>query len=235
MSFEDLPPLPPSPLDVWPPAWSPSAVVFDCDGLLINTEARWVALQDAYLARHGAALDDAARHALTGRAAEAVVAALAEQVDKDPALVAEELIAESRDTEDEGDEPMPGALETVRAIAAVRPVAIASNSPREMLDRKLAAAGLLDVVDLTLAIEDVEAPKPAPDIYREGARRLGAAPADSLAFEDSETGAQAARDAGLQLIVVPSVPGQRPRAHRAITSLQDPTLAAWITGWESTR
>ena len=50
----DTAPLPPSPLEQWPPRWAPEAVVFDCDGLLVDTEGRWVALQEDYLARHGA-------------------------------------------------------------------------------------------------------------------------------------------------------------------------------------
>ncbi|MGY5765615.1 HAD family hydrolase [Brachybacterium sp. DNPG3] len=234
MSIE-ISPLPPSPLDLWPPAWTPSAVVFDCDGLLVDTEARWVELQDAYLERHGARLDEATRRSITGRAAEVVVEVIGEAVGKHPLTVRDDLLAAFREGYEEDPVPMPGAVETLRAIAAKRPVAVASNSPREMLDEKLATLGVADLVDATIAVEDVLAPKPAPDMYLAGARALGADPADCLGFEDSETGAQAALGAGLQLIVVPSVPGQSPRAPRVLASLEDPQLAAWIAGWESTR
>jgi HAD superfamily hydrolase (TIGR01509 family) len=228
-------PLPPSPLDDWPPAWEPVAVVFDCDGLLLDTESRWVEMQQQYLAAHGASFDPATRRSITGRPATVVVTAIAELIGKDPLVVGEELLERYRATLGTGEQPLPGAMETVRAVAARKPVAIASNSPREMLDRKLASAGLYDLVDASIAVEDVIDPKPAPDMYLEGARRLGGAPADCLAFEDSETGAQAARDAGLQLIVVPSVPGQEPPAPRTIASLDDPVLAAWIASWEHSR
>src|SRR5699024_12651362 len=110
-----------------------------------------------------------------------------------------------------------------------------SNSERGMLDAKLAALGITDLVDASIAIEDVAEPKPAPDMYVAAARALGAKPADCLGFEDSETGADAARAAGLQLIVVPSLPGQEPRAPRRLASLADPVLTDWIAGWEVRR
>ncbi|MGO1976339.1 HAD family hydrolase [Brachybacterium tyrofermentans] len=231
----DLATLPPSPLAAWPPVWTPAAAIFDCDGLLVDTEGQWVALQDRYLARHGAALDPATRRAITGRAAEVVVVTIAEAVGKDPVEVGKELVEEHRRTVGEKLTPIPGALDTLRAIAAVRPVAVASNSPRDLLEVKLAGLGIADVVDASIAIEDVDAPKPAPDMYLAAARALGAEPSECLGFEDSETGAEAALAAGLQLIAVPSIPGQDPRAPRRLDSLADPVLATWIAGWESTR
>lgn len=225
----------PSPLRAWPPAWQPAAVVFDCDGLLVDTEAEWIDVQNAYLAEHGVALHPTVRREITGRSAETVVRAIADAVAKEPRDVHAELRQRVARIRAEQLTILPGALETVRAAAAKVPVAVASNSPRAALDAKLAALGLTDVVDASLAIEDVEHPKPAPDLYREGARRLGAAPQDTLAFEDSEVGARAATSAGLQLIAVPSIPGQEPVAPRRLDSLEDPVLAAWIDGWERRR
>ncbi|HEX7349556.1 HAD family phosphatase, partial [Brachybacterium sp.] len=227
--------LPASPLDQWPPRWSPAAVIFDCDGLLVDTEGQWVALQDEYLAAHGTALDPATRRRITGRSAELVVIALAEAVGKDPHLVGEELLTAHREHIGESLTPLPGALETLRAIAAVRPVAVASNSPRDMLETKLEGLGIAELLDASIAIEDVAEPKPAPDMYLAAARALGADPADCLGFEDSETGADAARAAGLQLIAVPSIPGQDPQAPRRLASLEDPVLTEWIAGWEARR
>lgn len=233
----DPAPLPPSPLDTWPPTWSPAAVVFDFDGLLVDTEAEWIRVQDAYLAMHDVEMDAATRREITGRAADVVVTAIGALVGKDPHLVGEELLAAHREGLQDRDAlvPLPGGLETVRAVAAKRPVAIASNSPREMLDHKLAATGLVDVVDAHVAVEDIAAPKPAPDIYLRAAELLGVDPAQSLGFEDSETGASAAIGAGLQLIAVPSLPGQDPRAHRRLDSLEDAVLQDWITGWDVQR
>jgi len=225
------------PLSAWPTAWTPRAVVFDLDGTLVNTEAEWVAVQDRYLAGHGAQISEQVRRDITGRAAEVVVVAIAAAVGKDPHVVGRELVDAHREgmRGKDGFATLPGALETVRAIAAKVPVAIASNSPRDMLDHKLAATGLDAVVDAHLAIEDVTLPKPAPDMYLRAAQLLGAAPRDCLAVEDSEAGAQAAMAAGLNLIAVPSLPGQDPRAHLRLDSLEDPQLQAWIAGWESVR
>ena len=224
-----------SPLDQWPPAWTPTAVVFDCDGLLVDTEGEWVGLQNAYLARHGTTLDPATRRSITGAAAETVVLTIAQAVRKDPQLVGQELMTAHAEQVGEALTPLPGALEMLRTIAAKRPVAVASNSPREMLDIKLTGLGLTEVIDAAIAIEDVALPKPAPDMYVTAARALGADPNDCLAFEDSETGARAATSAGLQLIAVPSIPGQEPRAPRRLASLADPVLISWVQGWEVRR
>lgn len=220
----------------WPhPTWTPRAVVLDCDGLLVDTEAEWVATQDAYLAEHGTAFDAETRRMLTGRSAELVVGEIARATGREPQRVADDLIALHSADPQRGLRVLPGAERTVRAIAARVPVAVASNSPREMLDAKLEALGFAALLDATVAIEDVAAPKPAPDMYRRGAELLGAAPADALAFEDSETGAQAAAAAGLALIAVPSLPGQEPVADLRLTSLEDPDLYAWIETWETLR
>lgn len=225
----------PSPLATWPPAWAPSAVVFDCDGLLVDTEGRWVALQEDYLARHGAQLEGHVRRALTGRPIEVVVTAIADAVDKDPRTVGQDLYVEHHERLGEPLVPLPGAVETVRAIAAVRPIAVASNSPRDLLEQTLAGLRLEDAFDAAVAVDQVSAGKPAPDLYLVAAEALSTRPVDCLAFEDSETGAQAATAAGMQLIAVPSIPGQDPRAPRRLDSLADPVLADWISGWEARR
>ena len=228
-------PMSPSPLETWPPAWEPAAVVFDCDGLLVDTESQWVQVQDDYLAQHGVSLDPEVRRRITGRAAEVVVVAVAERVGKDPHVVGTELLERHRADTSRVLTPFPGALETLRAVAARKPTAIASNSPRDLLDHKLETLGIQGVAHVTIAIEDATAPKPAPDMYLAAARALGADPADCLGFEDSETGAEAALAAGLHLIVVPSIPGQDPPAPRRLSTLEDPVLSSWIAGWESTR
>src|SRR5699024_10966114 len=104
-----------------------------------------------------------------------------------------------------------------------------------MLDTKLDALGLAELADISTAFEAVGAPTPAPDLYLTAARALGADPVACLGFEASETGADAARAAGLQLIAVPSIPGQDPQAPRRLTTLADPVLAAWIAAWEPRR
>ena len=227
--------LAPSPLETWPPSWSPAAVVMDCDGLLVDTEGRWLALQEEYLADHGASLAPEVRRALTGRPIEVVVTTIAEAIGKDPHRAGAELMAAHQERLEEPLVPLPGVVRTVRAVAAVRPVAVASNSPRDLLERTLDALGLTGAFDARVSLDDVAAGKPAPDLYLAAAAALGADPADCLALEDSETGARAALAAGMQLIAVPSIPGQDPVAPRRLDSLEDPVLADWISSWEARR
>jgi HAD superfamily hydrolase (TIGR01509 family) len=104
-------------------------------------------------------------------------------------------------------EPMPGARELLAALRERGvPLGLATNSGREFATRALRSAGLHDVFDAIVSAQDVERPKPAPDVYLEAAARLGVAPADCVALEDSETGVAAARAAGMTVVGVPSFP-----------------------------
>ena len=135
-------------------------------------------------------------------------------------LVMEEALA--------GRPPRPGALELVgRLLQAGVPVGVASNSQREFVQRTLAGAGLLDGrFAVVVSVEDVEKPKPAPDIYLEACRRLGAEPGACAALEDSPTGVQAAVAAGMYVIGVPYFTGaQLPGSHLLAGSLADPQVA----------
>jgi HAD superfamily hydrolase (TIGR01509 family) len=127
-----------------------------------------------------------------------------------------------------GVEPRPGALELLeRLIGAGVPVAVASNSQREFVQRTLSSAGLLDGRFATVvSVEDVEHPKPAPDIYLEACRRLGAEPGACVALEDSPTGVAAAAAAGMYVIGVPYFTGaQLPGSDLLADSLADPEVA----------
>ena len=222
------------PFASWPSmSWSPRAAVFDCDGTLIDTEREWVQTQTAYLDRHGVTLEPEVRRGLTGASAAVVIGALADVTGETPEQVLTSLQAIHAELESEHPAELPGAVDALRAMAQKVPVAIASNSPRALLDRKIDALGLADVVTASIAVEDVENPKPAPDMYARGAELLGAAPEDTLGIEDTETGAAAALAAGLVLIAVPSLEGQRPPAHVTLASLEDPELRAWIDTWPS--
>jgi HAD superfamily hydrolase (TIGR01509 family) len=136
-------------------------------------------------------------------------------------LVMEEALA--------GVPPRPGALELLRRLHDARvALAVATNSQREFLERTLAAAGLADngLFAATVCAEDVANPKPAPDIYLEACRRLGAPPAACAALEDSAIGAASAASAGMRVIGVPYFPGQPlPGAHLVARSLDEPAVA----------
>ncbi|MGY5765616.1 HAD family hydrolase [Brachybacterium sp. DNPG3] len=230
--------------------WTPTAVVFDCDGLLLDTESVWQRAQDAVVGRVGAQLeesDDALLHGATIEDAARIIAArvpdapaasdTADAADDSAGSLEERVLADLRTAFDaelgDGMRTMPGALAVVRAAAARRPIGCASNSWLESLDEKLVAGGLREHFTVLEASDTVARPKPAPDMYAAAARALGAEPGDALALEDSGTGAQAARSAGLRLLVVPApgAAGPAPEGDLVLGSLEDPDLLEWIATW----
>jgi HAD superfamily hydrolase (TIGR01509 family) len=127
-----------------------------------------------------------------------------------------------------GATPLPGAAELVADLRGTRPVGVASNSPRQLVEAALRAAGLADTFDAVLTGDDVERPKPAPDIYLRACELLGARPSDSIALEDSPTGVTAGRAAGLFVIGVPSLPELELDADLTAATLEDPAVRAAI-------
>ncbi|MEE1618060.1 HAD family hydrolase [Brachybacterium sp. J153] len=211
--------------------WTPRAVVFDCDGLLLDTESVWQRAQDTVVAEIGAVLtpeDDARLHGSTIEVAGEILAARAGREE------AQVLAALHREFDRElagGIRLMPGAVETLARASAKVPLGCASNSWLEALEHKLTAGGLREHFTVLEASDTVERAKPAPDMYAAAAAALGVDPAEALALEDSGTGAQAARAAGLRLIGVPTPGAPAPVAELTLTALTDPDLAAWIDTW----
>ncbi|MFI0898417.1 HAD family hydrolase [Streptomyces sp. NPDC020983] len=205
------------------------AVVFDCDGLLVDTESCWTAAETAIFAAHGHPFGPEQKALLIGRTLEAAGEAMAAYLGR-PGSGAElgaELLQRVRKELARGAAPLPGAAELVRACRAAVPVAVASNSPRELLDAALRSAGLADCFTTSFAADEVRSPKPAPDLYLTACAALGAAPERSVAFEDSATGVAAARAAGLWVAVVPSLPGVDLDHDWLGTSLAEPALQQW--------
>src|SRR5690242_3383152 len=174
----------------------PDCVVFDCDGLLLDTESAWTRAEVKLYAAHGVEFTLQHKRELLGTAGRESAAGLERHLGL-PGR-GEELAAEMRclvlgELAQGGAPPRPGALELLEALRAKgTPVGVASNSFRAFLDAALASADLTDRFASVLSFEDVEHAKPAPDIYLESCRRLGAAPEQSVALEDSPTGVAAA-------------------------------------------
>jgi HAD superfamily hydrolase (TIGR01509 family) len=205
-------------------------VIFDNDGLLLDTEDAWTRAEKTLFARRGQVFTLDHKRSLIG-SSRSTAAVKLEAMLQLPGhgerlmhelheLVMEEALA--------GVEPRPGALELLdRLRAAGLPVAVASNSQREFVERTLAGAGLLDGrFQVVVSAEDVEHPKPAPDIYLEACRRLGFEPGKCIALEDSPTGVTAAVAAGMYVIGVPYLTGmQLPECDLLADSLADPAVA----------
>lgn len=206
------------------------AVVFDNDGLLLDTEESWTRAEEALFERHGHTFTMEHKRELIGTSPAASAAKLEVMLDlpgRGPALM-EELHEQVMEEALGGVPPRPGALELVAAVrAAGLPVGVASNSARPFVERVLSVAGLLDGhFDVVVTADDVENPKPAPDLYRAACAALGADPARAAALEDSATGAAAAIAAGMYVVAVPYFP-DLPIEGASLTaeSLADPRVA----------
>jgi HAD superfamily hydrolase (TIGR01509 family) len=208
-----------------------AAVVFDNDGLLLDTEEAWTRAEVTLFARRDREFTIEHKRSLIGSARAAAAAKLEAMLKRDGEgetlmdelheLVMEEALA--------GVEPRPGALELLERLVDVgMAVAVASNSQREFLERTLGVAGLLDGRFATIvSAEDIAQPKPAPDIYLEACRRLGAEPGACAALEDSPTGVAAAAAAGMYVVGVPYFAGgELPGSDLLVDSLADPAVAA---------
>lgn len=209
---------------------APEAVVFDNDGLLLDTESVWTRAEEDLFARRGTAFRPADKRELVGTSAEIAGAVLerrlgepgraAELIEELNALVVAEL--------EHGVEAMIGARELLHALRLRgTPIGLVSNSPLRFVVRSLALAGFEDHFDVVLSAHEVAAPKPAPDPYLEACRRLGVEPGPAVvALEDSPTGVAAARAAGLTVIGVPSIEGiALKEAHHLAESLLDDVIA----------
>lgn len=184
----------------------PAAVVFDNDGLLLDTEEAWTRAETTLFANHGSTFTYDHKLELIG-SSHSIAAGKLEVMLAQPGSgedLMNELHALVMEEARHDIEPRPGALELVDALLdAGIPIAVASNSQRAFLDQVLTTAGVKDRFAVTVAGDEVPRPKPWPDIYLEACARLGADPSGSFGLEDSPTGATAAKAAGLTVIGIP--------------------------------
>jgi HAD superfamily hydrolase (TIGR01509 family) len=208
----------------------PAAVIFDNDGLTLDTEQAWTRAEVELFARHGSRFTIEHKRYLLGSARDIVGDKLEEllRLPGHGAALAAELHELAMTEIRGGAPPLPGARELVAELrAAGVPVGLASNSAREFVDVALLEAGMAGAFDATLSAEEVARPKPAPDVYLAVAERLGADPRACVALEDSQTGVAAARAAGMLVIGIPSLEGvELAGADVVAGSLTDPAVRA---------
>ena len=204
----------------------PDAVVFDNDGLLLDTESVWTRAEHDLFERRGIEFTSEHKRELVGTSAEIAGGVLERRLGEPDR--AEELIEELNALVvaelEHGVEAMVGARELLRLLRQRgTPIGLVSNSPLVFVRRSLEIAGFHDHFDVVLSAHEVAAPKPAPDSYLEACRRLSVEPGPSVvALEDSPTGVAAARAAGLTVIGVPSLEGiALEEAHHIAESLLD--------------
>ncbi len=209
----------------------PDAVVFDNDGLLLDTESVWTRAEQDLFARRGAEFTPADKRVLVGTSAAIAGGVLEERLGEPgrAAELIEELNALVVAELEHGVEAMIGARELLGQLRRRgTPIGLVSNSPLAFVRRSLELVGFEDHFDVVLSAHEVAAPKPAPDPYLEACRRLGVEPGPGvIALEDSPTGVAAARAAGLMVIGVPSIEGVAlEEAHHIADSLLDDVVTA---------
>jgi HAD superfamily hydrolase (TIGR01509 family) len=175
------------------------AVVFDCDGLLIDSEVRWASAERRVVEGHGGVWSEELRERLVGGSGEHTAICIAEWVGL-PDSAAANVLVDVYDSylaviEELGVEPMPGAHSLVAALAGRLPLAVASNTREHMVRATLSASGLPPVFEHVFAPSEQRRPKPAPDVYLAACEALGVEAGDAVAFEDSQPGMAAARAA----------------------------------------
>jgi len=208
----------------------PAAVVFDNDGLLLDTESVWTRAEEDLFELRGTEFTPADKRELVGTSAE-IAGGILERRLGEPGRAAE-LIEELNELVvaelEHGVEAMLGARELLERLRERgTPIGLVSNSPLRFVLRSIEIVGFEDLFDVVLSAHEVAAPKPAPDPYLEACRRLGVEPGpEVVALEDSPTGVAAARAAGLTVIGVPSIEGiALEEAHHLAESLLDEVVA----------
>ncbi|MFI0354568.1 HAD family hydrolase [Actinomadura sp. 9N407] len=181
------------------------AVVFDLDGVLIDSEPVWEEVRRAYVADHGGRwLPDTQERLMGMSTVEWATYLATDLVDgPSPEEVAFEVIDRMRRRYAEQVPVLPGAREAVRRIADYFPLGLNSSSPRALIDLILAELGVAALFRATVSTEEVDQGKPAPDGYLAVAGQMEIAPKHCVAIEDSSNGLRSAHAAGMRVIAVP--------------------------------
>ncbi len=182
------------------------AVVFDLDGVLLQSEEVWDAVRERYVRRRGGRYDEEVQRAMMGMSAPEWSRYLHDEagVPDDPAAINRDVVEGMLEAYRHDLPLLPGAVAVVRRTAAAFPLALASSSNREVFEAVLELAGLADCFQATVSSEEVTRGKPAPDVYLEAARRLGVAPERCTAVEDSHAGIRSAKSAGMRVVAIPN-------------------------------
>ena len=212
-----------------------SHVIFDMDGLLIDSEQVWDDVRESFAHERGGRWHPGAQRDMMGMSSPEwsrymhETIRLRESPEDINRIVVERMVERYSD----GPPWIPGALDAVRATAELFTLGLASSSNRELIDLALASGGIADLFRATVSSEEVPRGKPAPDVYLEVARRLGVASTACVAVEDSHNGIRSAKAAGMTCVAVPNPlfpPGDAvAEADVVLGSIAELTPALWDT------
>jgi HAD superfamily hydrolase (TIGR01509 family) len=207
------------------------AVIFDLDGVLLDSEAAWRDAKREVVEEWDGSWKDEASRAMLGMSAPEWSLYMREelQVDRDPAEIDAEVVKRLLAGYREQLPLLDGAREAVERLAARWPLGLASSSNLEVIEVVMESGGFAPSFQTWVSSEEVARGKPAPDVFLEAARRLGADPERAAAIEDSHNGILAARAAGMTVIALPNhefPPGEDAleQAHLVLSGLQELTV-----------
>lgn len=185
-----------------------TAVVFDMDGVLVDTEPVWDRVRRGLASADGRMWTASATTDMQGMStfewAQFLIDVIGVRGDRD--AVIERVVSGLQESYQEHLPVLPGAAAAIRRMAA-RPagvIAVASSSPRRIIDTVLTELGVYSLFAATVSTEEVAAGKPAPDGYLSACRQMGVDPARAVAVEDSSNGLRSAAAAGMAVVAIPN-------------------------------
>ena len=183
-----------------------AAVVFDLDGVLIDSEQVWAQAREQVAREYGGHWQEGATRAMMGMSAPEWSQYMRSElgVALTPAEISRAVVARLLALYRQHLPLLPGAREALAALAEHWPLGLASSANREVIGVVLELAHVASLFAATVSAEEVAHGKPAPDVYLEAARRLEIAPASCAAVEDSTNGLRAAAAAGMRVIAYPN-------------------------------
>ena len=182
------------------------AVIFDMDGVLIDSEQVWDAAREQLTRERGGRWHERAQLEMMGMSSLEWSRYMHDEIglSDSPEEISAEVVRRLEALYREQLPAMPGAHEAVERLAARWPLALASSSNRELIVLALELLGVADRFQAAVSSEEVGRGKPAPDVYLEAARRLGVDPTRATAVEDSHNGIRSAKAAGMRVIAIPN-------------------------------
>lgn len=182
------------------------AVVFDMDGVIVDSEQVWDDVREQLAKERGGNWHDGAQAAMMGMSSPEWSAYMHDEIGlpESPAEINAKVVERMLDRYREELPLIDGAVEAVRRLAPEFRLGVASSSNRPLIETVLERAGIADLFEAVVSSEEVAGGKPAPDVYLEALRRLGAEPARTAAVEDSGNGIRAASAAGIRVIALPN-------------------------------
>jgi HAD superfamily hydrolase (TIGR01509 family) len=183
-----------------------AAVVFDMDGVIVDSEQVWDDVRETYVREVGGTYAESATRDMMGMSSVEWSRYMAERlgVPGTPEEINAAIVERMLEQYGEAPPLIPGAVEAVRRCAERWPLAVASSSNPELIEVVLDVAGLHEVIPIVVSSQEVARGKPAPDVYLEAARRLGVDPYTCAAVEDSHNGIRSAKSAGMRVIAIPN-------------------------------